>query len=104
MNPKDYHNVTSILLDHDTIWTPDIVNTIFTEVEHEKIVKRDVKILISYDGYIKYSVPNKMFVPTIYNLKDYPFDSQILKFRLGSWSHTHDQLKLKLKMNLILLM
>lgn len=66
-------------------------------MEHEEIVKRDVKILINYDGSLKYSVPNKMFVPTIYNLKDYPFDNQILKFRLGSWSHTHDQLEIKIK-------
>jgi hypothetical protein len=69
-NPIDYNNITTILLDSETIWTPDIQSTLFTEVENEEIVQKGVKILVNSSGYVKYSVPNRFSVPTKYNLTD----------------------------------
>ncbi|XP_048581252.1 neuronal acetylcholine receptor subunit alpha-3 isoform X2 [Nematostella vectensis] len=97
-DPKMYGGLTSINVNPNMIWKPDIVlyhNIGFGETG--AIYKFDTRATIMHNGYTEWFAPTEIHSICAIDITYFPFDEQFCKMKFGSWSYSGRQLNLTSK-------
>jgi hypothetical protein len=103
-DPNSFGNISGISFNTDPqlenhIWTPDIYlyNTAEKPMEQLDFSKAE----ISYDGTMFWSRPGLLKSTCLFDLTDFPFDTQTCVLKFGSWSYDSSKINLSIDKNTI---
>ncbi|KAJ3658906.1 hypothetical protein Zmor_010620 [Zophobas morio] len=97
-NSSNYGDLTALNLADHEIWQPDIFlynSATSTAITHYG----NVHCIVYEDGTVLWVPPAQFTVLCNLNLKYWPFDSQVCKLILGSWTYNGDQIDIELYKN-----
>ncbi|XP_071944090.1 neuronal acetylcholine receptor subunit alpha-10-like [Antedon mediterranea] len=85
-NASEYGGLGTIKVDKSAIWIPDI--TLYNNVDDKfESVKDDIPLSIDSDGSVIMASPAIYTAFCKMDVKFFPFDKQVCKFKFGSWSY-----------------
>uniref|UniRef100_A0A1A9WKY0 Neurotransmitter-gated ion-channel ligand-binding domain-containing protein n=1 Tax=Glossina brevipalpis TaxID=37001 RepID=A0A1A9WKY0_9MUSC len=84
--PESFHNITTIHISPNEIWKPDI--TLFNSAGNEDDFVGDTQILLTFDGKFIWVPPVLYTAYCNLNLKLWPYDVQVCRLKIGSWTLT----------------
>ena len=103
-DPNSFGNISGISFNTDPqldthIWTPDIYlyNTAEKPMEQLDFSKAE----ISYDGTMFWSRPGLLKSTCLFDLTEFPFDTQTCVLKFGSWSYDSSKINLSIDKNSI---
>ncbi|XP_006814290.1 neuronal acetylcholine receptor subunit alpha-2-like [Saccoglossus kowalevskii] len=89
---EQYNDILAIIVPISKIWKPDIA--IFNGESHILIDEPTAKL--SSTGRVDYSPPYQMKTSYIPDLRYFPYDEQVCRYKFGSWAYSGNYINLTL--------
>lgn len=82
-DPSDFNGVTSLNIDPNEIWTPDI--ELYNSGGYPELWTRNSESKVDFGGNVFLSIPMLITFSCFLELENFPFDTQICSMEFGSW-------------------
>ena len=82
-DPSNFNGVTSLNIDPNEIWTPDI--ELYNSGGYPELWTRNSESTVDFRGNVFLSIPMLITFSCFMNLENFPFDTQICTMEFGSW-------------------
>ncbi|CAJ0928755.1 unnamed protein product, partial [Mesorhabditis belari] len=91
-NPDDYDGITSLRVQPEKIWLPDIV--LFNNADGNYEVSFMCNAVIHYNGQVQWVPPAIYQSSCIMDVEFFPFDYQVCNLIFGSWTYSREEVRL----------
>lgn len=81
--PNDFNGVTSLNIDPNEIWTPDI--ELYNSGEYPELWTKNSGSKVDFRGNVFLSIPMLITFSCFLELENFPFDTQTCSMEFGSW-------------------
>ena len=82
-DPSNFNGVTSLNIDPNEIWTPDI--ELYNSGGYPELWTRNSESKVDFRGNVFLSIPMLITFSCFLDLENFPFDTQICSMEFGSW-------------------
>lgn len=96
-NPIEYDNISSVNIDKNLVWVPDICLYNTAEDTNSLYQRLDTKIIVSNDGNCTWLAPIILKSECKIDVKFFPFDEQFCNLTFGSWTYNGKRIDVKPK-------
>jgi len=96
-NPDDFGGVSSLNIDPNEIWTPDI--ELYNSGAFPEIWTKNSESTVNFQGNVFLSIPVLITFSCFLNLDNFPFDTQTCNMEFGSWKFSKKYLDIRVKEN-----
>ena len=79
----------------DKVWTPDFVT--YNVLSEQELTTHSTRVLVRHDGSCQWMPPILLRTSRAVDMTYYPFDQQTCKIKIGSWTHSKQQLAVLFK-------
>jgi nicotinic acetylcholine receptor, invertebrate len=81
--PSNFNGVTSLNVDPNEIWTPDI--ELYNSGGYPELWTKNSESTVDYMGNVFLSIPMLITFSCFLELEEFPFDTQVCSMEFGSW-------------------
>ena len=90
--PSDYEGIQKVHIDADKLWLPDFM--IYNNADGDFAIQDMVRARVDFEGNIFWKAPINVKTYCEINVKDFPFDEQVCKLKVGPWTHPTTKIKM----------
>ncbi|XP_033098657.1 neuronal acetylcholine receptor subunit beta-3-like [Anneissia japonica] len=95
-NASDYGGIDEIKVPHNSIWMPDI--TLYDNVDNGfERSKTSIPLSVTSNGSVSLATPTFYTAFCKMDVKHFPFDNEICRFKHGSWMYGSHQIDLNVR-------
>ncbi|CAH8866811.1 unnamed protein product [Trichobilharzia szidati] len=94
-NPKNFGNITTLILPYTAVWRPDILLYNCADEKFDRLFPTNT--VINHNGTVQWLPPGLFKSTCNIDILWFPFDEQKCEMKFGSWTYNGDQLNFQLQ-------